>query len=178
MTRKAPDPCSRPALMAAQSFELPHGPADQCTVDMGGHSVKGRGVESTVVVDPTRDHRIKHPREVFDRFIALQLQPPPANLLTQRLRGGRCDRGGKVREETTVPIFTAPRTKGVTQEVELDVFMFLLSMNILAIDHLGLVGMKFQAAVLPSLRQSFLYIARLLQTATMDQSVIGVPAEG
>ena len=77
-----------------------------------------------------------------------------------------------------MPIFTAPRTEGVTQEVELDVFMFLLSMNILAIDHLGLVGMKFQAAVLQSLRQSFLYRARLLQTATMDQSVIGVPAEG
>ena len=40
LTREARDPSSRPALMAAQCFEFPHGPSSQGAVDMCCHSVK------------------------------------------------------------------------------------------------------------------------------------------
>jgi hypothetical protein len=57
-------------------------------------------------------------------------------------------------------------------------FVLVLSMNIPAVDDSSLIGMKFQAAFLQPVRESFFRILRLLETAAMDQSVIGVPAEG
>ena len=75
-------------------------------------------------------------------------------------------------------IATASRAEGIAQEVELDVLVCLRSMNVLAIDDPRLIGMKFQATFLEPLRESFFHILRLLETAAVDQSVIGVPAEG
>ena len=145
---------------------------------MSCHSAEGRGVESTVVVHPSADHRVKHPREVVNRFVALQLQPPTTHLLAQRFRGGRGDGRCEVGEESAIPIVTTSGAERITQKVELDVLVLLLPMNILAVDDMRLIGMKLQTAFFQPLRQCCFYILGLLETAAVDQCVIGVPTEG
>src|SRR5450631_3422867 len=56
-----------------KAFEFPHRPSGDCTIDMLAYGVERRGVELTVVVHPSRDHWVEHPREIFERFVALQL---------------------------------------------------------------------------------------------------------
>lgn len=145
---------------------------------MAAHSVESRSVESTVVVDPAGNHGAIHSRKVFNRFVTLQLQPPPPELLTQRFGCARCDGRGEVVKEASIAILAAPRAKGVAQKFELDLFVLVVSMNILAVDDPCLIGMKFQTTFLQPLRESLFHILRLLETAAVDQSVISVPAEG
>src|SRR4051812_34580315 len=144
---------------------------------MSCHSAEGRRVESTVVVHPSADHRVKHPREVVNRFVALQLQPPTTHLLAQRLRGGRGDGGCEVGEEAAIPIVTAPGAECVAQKIELDVLVLLLPMKVLAVDDMCLIGMKLQTAFFQPLREFCFHVLRLLETAAVDQCVISVPTE-
>ena len=56
--------------------------------------------------------------------------------------------------------------------------MLLLPVDIPAVDHFGLIGMKFQATVFQPALQPFPDGACLLQAVAMDESVIGVSAKG
>src|SRR5450631_469879 len=105
------------------------------------------------VVHPSRDHWVEHPREIFERFVALQLQPPTSDILTRRLCGARRHCRSEVREETSMPIEASSRTEVVAQEIELNVFVLVPSMEVFAIDDPCLIRMKFQSALLESLRK-------------------------
>ncbi len=133
--------------MTSQSFELPHRPSDGRTVDVAAHAVEGRWVESTVVVDPTGDHRVEHPCEILGRFVALQLQRPSAALLPSRLGRSVADREREFGEDATIPIVDSPRSKPVTQDVELDMFVHLLSMKVFAVDDPCLVGDELRSRI-------------------------------
>ena len=75
-------------------------------------------------------------------------------------------------------IIRASRAKIEPEEIELDDVVFPLSVLVFAIDHTGLIRMKFQTALLKQLRQLVLQVAGMTLCATMNDAIIGISAEG
>jgi hypothetical protein len=134
-------------------------------------------MKSAIVVDPALDDGSEHMRQVLDGFVALQLQSPAAHRLPDRSSSITADGRREVHKDATISIDGLPRPKRVAKKVKPDMLIVLLSMNILAIDHPGFLGMKFQATLLQASLKPMPEIQRLFQSPAMDQPIISVPAK-
>jgi hypothetical protein len=105
------------------------------------------------------------------------LQPPTSHRLPDGFRRGSANCRSKIYKDTTVAIFGTSGTKRVPQKIKLDDIVFLLSVDILAIDDLGLIRMQFQTAFFQSALKSSVQVFCLFETATMDQCIICISAE-
>jgi hypothetical protein len=71
---------------AAEPLVFAHSPADQIPVDVSqGRDQPGR-IEPPVIVHPTPDHRVDQIRQVLKVGTVPAVQPPPADLMTERFQ--------------------------------------------------------------------------------------------
>jgi hypothetical protein len=132
--RSALDPLDGTDCVTSEALELPHRPMDEGAIDMASYSVKRRAAKSTVVVHPSSDFWIEHHREIIDRHVALQLHPPTPDVLARCLGSVRRHGRREGREGAPMSIEAVSRPEVVAQEIELNVFVLLPSMNVFAVD--------------------------------------------
>src|ERR1700722_16500356 len=162
--------------MALQGLELPMSPSRQDAIDVPKGRVKSRLVVTAIIVDPTSDGGIEHPRQIIKRLVAALMKRPAANRLPDRLESfvARC---WAERDTEPVPSARQSRPKRVAEKIELLVTIGSAPVIILAVDNLRLLRMKRQSAFSePSLKRCP-QVPRLLLTATMADDIIGITLE-
>jgi len=164
--------------VSSQSFELASRPDYQPAVDLSEGRIQRRLVVSAVIVDPSSYHRIKHPRQVIQCFIAAQMQLPAPHFLANRFRRFVADRRTEVDKELPPPILRPPRAKRVAQKIETGNGIVLTPIVILAVDNLGLLRMELQSTIREALLQRIFQMFGLLPCAAVTNTIIGVPLEG
>jgi hypothetical protein len=60
------EPMLGAAMMSAETFVFPHGPADQKVVEMTEDRVQRGPIEAPVVLNPAPEDRIPHARQVVN----------------------------------------------------------------------------------------------------------------
>src|SRR6516165_9821655 len=147
-TRGACDPVRRSSQIGTQLLVFPLGPQDQVSIQVAHGRVERRTIVAPVILEPTSDDRIEHPRQVFDGFITALWQVPASKCVANGLRCLVRDRRTEIDEELALAILRSSGLKRVPQKIKLLVRVSLLPKIILAIDDLRLLRMEFQSAAL------------------------------
>ena len=163
--------------MSSQAFVFRHRPGGQAPVQIAQWRIKCRFVVATIVRNPTTNDRVEHARQIIYPPIDTTAQLPPANLLTNCLRGCVAYARTEVDEELSPTILRSPGLKAVTQEVEFLVQEISTPVIILAVNDLRLLRMKLQSALSKAPLQRLSELLRLLFTDTMAENVIGKSLE-
>ena len=140
-------PVDGPRLVPAQGLELPIGPSRQKDVDVPQGRIESRRVEATIVVDPSADVRIEHPRQIVERLVAALVKRPASDRLSDRLERFVAGRGAERDADLSAPPPRQPRPERVAEEVELLVRIVSAPIIVLAVDDLRLLRMKRQSAI-------------------------------
>src|SRR5208283_5589140 len=115
---------------------------------------ESRRVEPTIVVDPSADVRIAHPRQIVERLVAALVKRPASDRPSDRLERFVAGRGAERDADRSAPPSRQPRPERVAKEVELVVRIVSAPIIILAVDDLRLLRMKRQSAVREPLLKS------------------------
>src|SRR3984885_14950154 len=119
MACDARQPVSGSPLAPAQGLKLSGGPSRQDKVDVLQGRIEGRRTEPPIVVDPTANVRVEHPREVIQGFVTAPMHRPTPDSPTDR-RERRCAGGGTERDaHTPGPFAHHPWPESVAEKVEL-----------------------------------------------------------
>ncbi len=124
--------------MVTQLLVFPLGPRDQVSIQFAHGRVERRTIVAPVILEPTPDDRIEHPRQVFDGLITALWQVPASKRVANGLRCLVRDRRTEIDEELALAILRSSGLKRVPQKIKLLVRVSLLSKIILAIDDLRL----------------------------------------
>ena len=177
MTCDARQPVSGSPLAPAQGLELSGGPSRQDKVDVPQGRIEGRRTEPPIVVDPTANVRVEHPREVIQGFVTTPMQRPTPDSLTDR-RERRCAGGGTERDaHTPGPFAHHPRPESVAEKVELKSRMIFASTLISAIDDFRLLRMQRQSAISKPRLKSSPQRRGLVLCAAVANRIIGIALE-
>jgi hypothetical protein len=114
---------------------------------MSERRVKGRLIETAVVLYPPSNNRVEHTSYVVERFVTSIVEGPAPERPTHGFSSSIAYRGSEVNEVFTPTILGPPGTKRVPQEVKLLVAVVTAPVIILAVDDLRLLRMKLQTAV-------------------------------
>ena len=160
-----------------QSFEFPHSPTDQDSIEVIRDHLKRRGTTITVVVHPAPQNRTKLFCQIEHRPGTLRLYPPSAYFLSHGF--SRCVTQCRTvtQEQLTVSIHTPSGPKRVAQKVELSRFMRSCPIRILAIHYPGFVRMDFQTTFEQPLRYPPKHESCLFLTVAMEYPIIGIAAK-
>ena len=112
---------------------------------MAQHWIQCRLVKAPVVVDPTSQHRIKHARNIFQRLIRFQLQPPLSNSLPHGLAGLVANPRCEVYEELAKAILRPAWSECIPQKVKLYFRAIFAPIVIFAINYVRFVRMQFKS---------------------------------
>ena len=134
--------------MGTQLLVFPLGPQDQVSIQFAHGRVERRTIVAPVILEPTPDDRIEHPRQVFDGLITALWQFPASKCIADCLRCLVRDRRTEIDKELALAILRSSRLKRIPQKIKLLVRVSLLSKIILAIDDLRLLRMEFQSTAL------------------------------
>src|SRR5215213_644363 len=100
--------------------------------------MKHRAIIPPIVLDPSPDDRVEHPRQVLQALVATQRYPPASHLFTDGFAGSIAHRRQEADEVFAPIVLRPPGTELITEEGKLLVLMCSFSIAILAVDHLGL----------------------------------------
>ena len=100
--------------------------------------VKFGPIKAAIVIHPSSKFRIEHTRELFNTFVATQMDAPTTNLITHCL--GRFLAYRRIETYKKTPLRGLDRSglKRKAQKVELYIRIVALALFIFAIDNLGL----------------------------------------
>src|SRR4051812_14775727 len=110
--RNALQPVDGPRPVPVQGLELPTGPSRQEDIDVPQGRVERRRIEPTIVIDPTPDVRIEHPRQIIQRLVTALLKGPAAHGLTDLLESFVADRRTERDADLPSPSSRQPRPEG------------------------------------------------------------------
>src|SRR5262249_12166345 len=133
--------------MSSQAFVFRHRPGGQALVQIAQCRIKCRFVVATIVRNPTTNDRVEPTRQIIYPPIDTTAQLPPANLLTNCLRGCVAYGRTEVDEELSATMLRSPGLKAVPKEVEFLVQEISTPVIILAVNDLRLLRMKLQSAL-------------------------------
>src|SRR4051794_10456601 len=133
--------------------------------------------KAPIVVEPSPKFGIDLPRKLSDGLPRTAMQFPSPNLIPDFLP--RCLRNGwtETTEDLPSPTVRHPRPKREPQKIKLLVQVSLPSVGILAIDHLRLLRMQFQSALLQPCRYFDTHQVRFSLCSAMNDDIVGVPLE-
>src|SRR5215471_19098188 len=134
--------------MGTQLLVFPLGPQDQVSIQFAHGRVERRTIVASVILEPTPDDRIKHPRQVFDCLITALWQFPAAKGVADCLRCLVRNRRTEIDEVPALAILRSSGLKCIPKKIKLFVRVSLLSKIILAIDDFRFLRMEFQSAAL------------------------------
>jgi hypothetical protein len=98
--------------------------------------IEPRTIVSPVVLHPTSNLWIEHPRQILNRFITPTLKLPSTHFLADALGGLLADRRQEAHEVLAATISRTPWPELMPQEGKLLVFVCSSPVSILAIDDL------------------------------------------
>src|SRR5258708_18483083 len=133
--------------MPSQAFVFRHRPTREASVQIAKRRIKCRFVVTTIVIQPTPNDGIEHPRQIVDPLINATTKLPVAKTLSDRFGSGIADSGTEVDEVFTPAILRSSGSKRVAQIIELLVRIVSPSVIILAVDDSRLARMKLQPAL-------------------------------
>ena len=176
-SRKLAKPTIGALTATLQSFEFPHSPPDQDSIEVICDHLKRRGTTITVVVHPAPQNRTKLFCQIKHRPSTLRLYSPSAYFLSHGF--GRCVTQCRTvtQEQLTVSIHTPSGPKRVAQKVKLNRFVRTCPIRILAVHYPGFVRVDFQSAFEQPLRYLPKHESRLFLAVTMEYPIIGITAE-
>src|SRR6516164_4063257 len=122
-------PVSCPRRLRSEPLVLVAAPADQVGVYPLQVSQQSRPVKVAVVVDPTLDVRIEHPRQIIQGLVTPSMERPSTDRLPYCLQRFRTCRGQERDAELPTVPDRRPRPKLIAEEVKRPV-------RILAVDEL------------------------------------------
>src|ERR1700688_285196 len=163
--------------MPLQGLELPMGPSRQDAVDVPKGWVKSRLVVTAIIVDPATDVRVEHPRQIIKRLVAALMKRPAANCLSNLFESFVARRWAE-HDAKPMPSARQSRPERVAEKIELLVAISSAPIIILAVDNLCLLRMKCQPAFSEPHLKRCAQCPRLLLTATMADSIVGIALEG
>src|SRR3569833_313180 len=165
--------CTPP--MPSQAYVFRHHPVREALVQIAQRGIKRRLVVTTIVVHPTPDYGVEHPRQIVDPPVDSTAQFPVTDFLSDSADRRVADTGTEVDEELTPPILRSAGAKTVAQNIEFRVGICFPPVIILAVHDTCLVRMKLQSTLRESLRQMLLQFPCLILTATMAEDIVGEP---
>ena len=115
-------------------------PPRQYSVDVAQGWVKSRFIVAAVVVDPSTDMIVEHPRQIIQRLVAALVECPVTDSLPDRLESFAADSRTE-RDAKPVPSARQPRPERIAEEVELMVREVAASVIVLAIDDFRFIRM-------------------------------------
>src|SRR5262249_30537697 len=146
--RDAPQPVHRRAFSALEPLVLPSHPLPEGLMEMAEHLDTLRAVKPPVVVQPAPHHRVGESRQILQALVIPGgRHPPTADGLADPLGGLGTDRRQETNKEVSPPVLRSSGVEGIAEEIELDIFVFLRPVIILAVNDLGLRCMKLQTAL-------------------------------
>src|SRR6516162_6255648 len=104
--------------MGTQLLIFPLGPQDQVSIQFAHGWVERRTIVAPVILEPTPDDRIEHPRQVFDGFITALWQVPASKCVANGLRCLVRNRRTEIDEELTLAILHQFQSGGFEQGSE------------------------------------------------------------
>src|SRR4051794_22166652 len=153
------------------------GPSRKNAVDVPQGWVKRGLVVPAVVVDPTSDVWVEHPRQIVQRLVAALVKCPAPDSLPDRLESlTACCRAERDADPISTPL-RQPRPEFIAEEVELVTRIGLAPVFILAVDDLGLLRMQRQTAFGEAVLQRPAQSRRLFLSLAVTDRIIRVPLE-
>ena len=122
--------------MASELLVFPACPSGQSMVQRPENVIEPRTIVPPVVLHPTSNLWIKHPRQILNRFITPTLKLPSTHFLADALGSLLADRWQEAHEVLAATISRTPRSELMAQEGKLLVFVSSTSVSILAINDL------------------------------------------
>lgn len=129
----------------------------------------------TLIVDPTSDVWIEHPRKIIECLVAAALKPPYPHGFTNCLE---CPWTGRRKKRSSVAAtwpFRFPWTKTVPKEVELLYLEGSCAIGVLAVDDLRLLCMERQSAFQKSPFQYLMQSLGFMFASAVADDVVGIP---
>ena len=164
-------PPPRPGWLAAQSFELLHGPSHEMLVDARCQGVQHGAVKGPVVVDPASHLGIDILGEAGQVRAAATVEVPGPDLSALRFLG-RAAHGRYEAHEEPSPAPDQPTPEGVAQEVEAGVLRFASAIRVLAVHDLRLRGVQLKSQEPEPLGKRGLQLPGLLLGIAVGNNVI------
>src|SRR4051812_48417181 len=144
----APQPVHGRTLPAPEPRVFPLRPFPESLIHVSEHLNAPRAIEPPVVVQPAPHYRVRKASQILQALVVPGgRHPPVADGLPDRRRGLGADRRQEADEVSPPPVLRPSRLEGVAEEVERDVFVPPRPVVVLAVDNLGLRGMKLQTAL-------------------------------
>src|SRR6516164_6948252 len=125
-------PFHRSGVLAAESFELVHGPPCEMLVDAPCEKAQLGAVEGPVIVDPASDLRVDLVREAGQVRAAAAVEVPVPDLLAFRLLRLAADSRVEAGEVPLLPLGQAA-PEGIAEEIEAGVLEVSPAVRVLAV---------------------------------------------
>src|SRR5712691_11223628 len=161
-----------------EALEFAARPFPQMEVDAAQTVVQRRLVEVSVVVDPTTDVGVDQPSQIIKGQVGPVLKTPSPDFLThclERFLGRRRQERDAI---CSLRPFRKPRSKCVSEEVELDRGIASLAVGIRAVDNFCLLRVKHQPTCREALRKSDAQSFGLEFCPAVADRVIRIPFKG
>src|SRR5262249_40103453 len=147
-------------------------------MEMAEHLDTLRAVKPPVVVQPAPHHRVGESRQILQALVIPGgRHPPTADGLADPLGGLGTDRRQETNKKVSPPVLRSSGVEGIAEEIELDIFVFLRPVIILAVNDLGLRCMKLQTALCKACPDGIQHRLRLPLTPAVHDSIVSEPLE-
>src|ERR1700750_1149180 len=167
---------ARAYLVSCKALELPHHPSPKHVVDVSEQRRQSRWCVSSVVFDPPPQEGIDPTGNVNQRQLCLVSDVQFPDLRPHGFQRRGTDRRVEPTEQHVVPgTPDRPRSKAISEKIELDVRIRPFAISVLAVDDLGFGWMQFQAALYQARLKFGLEGVGFLLVAAVNQSVIRIP---
>jgi hypothetical protein len=103
-----------------EMFEFSPHPPYQIPIDVTPNLTQGTGVETTIVVEPTSQHRIHHSGKILQGFVIPKLEMPAPDLPIDFLAGKLTDGREKVGMNVAASVYTPTGAKRKAEKVKTD----------------------------------------------------------
>src|SRR5271165_4297167 len=140
--------------------------------------MKHRTIIFPVILHPPSQDGIEHPRQVFQGFVAPQLEFPASDFLSDGLCSFVAYSRQEAHEVFPPVVSSPPGSELIAQEGKLLVLMRSSPIRILAINDFGFLEVKLQSAFRHPQDDRFAQAFGFLLRSAMHDGIIGIPLKG
>ena len=133
--------------MAFKSFVFPRCPTNQISFNVLQKWIHSRFIISTIIIYPSLNIYIKHPRQVCNVLVTSQMYFPTSDLFAYLVCCQITDRWSKVDKCFTLFILGQSWTKCVPKKVKTLMFMRAFTIYIFTVNYLCLVCIQFKTTL-------------------------------
>src|SRR5271165_3655950 len=140
--------------------------------------MKHRTIIFPVILHPPSQDGIEHPRQVFQGFVAPQLEFPASDFLSDGLCSFVAYSRQEAHEVFPPVVSSPPGSELIAQEGKLLVLMRSSPIRILAINDFGFLEVKLQSAFSHPQDDRLALVFGFLLRSAMHDGIIGIPLKG